>query len=350
LVLLFGHSGLSDFRKSWFWPWLSLWESVDMSRLPIAVVFAAFMLLPATASVQAQSIGYAETIDEVAKACGKDIDRLCRQETLGGGRILQCLNRNQASLAPTCTSSLGIMQALLTKRIAAQANVLKICDTDIKRLCSGVQIGDGNLMECFYKTQTNISPQCRQTVVDAGFQAGLAPAAGRAPIRLTSDQLVDSLEKVQPTAQAISAAGMRALAAAAINDPSRADRVNRPPLTDQLDRLAQITIAVQFDLGSARIRPDSFRAIGLMADALNHPALYGYHFLIIGHTDGRGDRKSNLDLSQRRAEAVRDALINPFGIAPARIEAVGFGEEQFLNSRNPEAAENRRVQLINIGK
>jgi outer membrane protein OmpA-like peptidoglycan-associated protein len=43
-------------------------------------------------------------------------------------------------------------------------------------------------------------------------------------------------------------------------------------------------------------------------------------------------------------------LIDPFGIAPSRIEAVGLGEEQLLNAANPEAAENRRVQLINIGK
>jgi len=43
-------------------------------------------------------------------------------------------------------------------------------------------------------------------------------------------------------------------------------------------------------------------------------------------------------------------LINPFGINPARIEAVGLGEEQLLDRANPKAAENRRVQLINIGR
>ena len=44
------------------------------------------------------------------------------------------------------------------------------------------------------------------------------------------------------------------------------------------------------------------------------------------------------------------AMTISFGIGQTRIEAVGFGEEQFLNPRNPEAAENRRVQLVNIGK
>jgi outer membrane protein OmpA-like peptidoglycan-associated protein len=87
-----------------------------------------------------------------------------------------------------------------------------------------------------------------------------------------------------------------------------------------------------------------------MADALYHPYLLGYRFLVVGHTDASGSRSTNLTLSQQRADAIRAALINPFGIAPSRLEAVGLGEEQLLNRAKPEASENRRVQLINIGK
>jgi OOP family OmpA-OmpF porin len=321
-----------------------------MSRLSVACLLAAGLLLQAANLGHAQTVGFAEAVDGLATGCRADIAKFCRQTPLAGGRMLQCLGQSAAGVSGTCKTSFATLQTLLQTRSAAQASVLRVCDADIKRMCSGVQIGDGNLMECFYKTQANISPQCRQTVVDAGFDAGLAPASSSAPIKLTSYQLVDSLQKVEPTAEAITGVKLRQLAAAAVNDPARAERINRAPLTDQLERLAQFTIAVQFDLNSARIRPDSFRAVGLMADALNHPYLYGYRFLIIGHADGRGDRRSNLELSQRRAEAIRDALINPFGINPRRIEAVGFGEEQFLNRRNPEAAENRRVQLINVGQ
>jgi outer membrane protein OmpA-like peptidoglycan-associated protein len=120
-------------------------------------------------------------------------------------------------------------------------------------------------------------------------------------------------------------------------------------LLADLDKLAQLTIAIQFDFDSARIRPDSFQAVGLMADALYHPYLQGYRFLIVGHTDGKGSREYNLKLSQQRADAIREALVKPFGISPSRIEAVGLGEEQMLKPEAPEAAENRRVQLINIG-
>jgi outer membrane protein OmpA-like peptidoglycan-associated protein len=286
----------------------------------------------------------------MAVTCRADIAKYCKNEPLGGGRVRQCLQRNQVS--PSCASSITALGALLQKRAAARAAVPKVCDADIKRVCAGIEAGDGNLMECYYKAKERMSAACRQAVSDAGYEVGLAPASGRSgSIDLSSGQLVNSLQNAEAAAAVrISAAQLRQLAQQSLTDPSRASRVNRAPLIGNLDQLAQFTIAVQFDFDSARIRPDSFRAVGLMADALNHPYLQGYRFIIVGHTDGKGKRDYNLKLSEQRAAAIRDALINPFGIAPARLEAVGLGEEQLLNAAKPEAAENRRVQLINIGK
>jgi len=299
----------------------------------------------------AQTVGFAAAIDRLAVSCGKDIEKFCKAEPLGGGRIKQCLERNQASVAPTCTAAIGQLTSLLQKRAAARASIAQVCERDRLRLCNGIEPGDGNLMECFYKVKQNVSQPCRQAVADAGYEVTLASAGSPGAISLSGTDLVSSLQgAADAAAPAIDAAQMRQLAAQSLKDPARASRVNRPPLFEQLSNQAQITIAIQFDFDSARIRPDSFRAVGLMADALNHPYLQGYHFLIVGHTDAKGSREYNLKLSQERADAVRDALVNPFGIASARIETVGLGEEQLLNRSNPEASENRRVQLINIGK
>jgi outer membrane protein OmpA-like peptidoglycan-associated protein len=321
-----------------------------MFTAKLAKVALAAILLAWSQSTDAQTIGYAEAIDQFALSCSKDIARFCKQTNLGGGRIQRCLDQNQGAVSASCKANLSSLQELLQKRAAARTAVLRVCDADIRRMCTGVQMGDGNLMECFYKAKRSMSAQCQQTVADAGYEVGLAPASSRAPIQLSSTNLIDSLQTVEAAGPAINASRLRQLAAQAINDPSRANRANRAPLTDQLEKLAQFTIAVQFDFNSARIRPDSFRAVGLMADALYHPYLHGYRFLIVGHTDAKGDRSYNLKLSQQRADAIRNALINPFGITASRIEAVGLGEEQLLNSKLPEASENRRVQLINIGK
>jgi OOP family OmpA-OmpF porin len=315
----------------------------------IAIVLSVIFIGLALAPSYAQTIGYAEAIDHFAVACRSDINKFCKKEPLGGGQIRSCLLR-QSGLSPACRGSMTALATLLQKRAAARASVLRVCDRDIKRLCAGVQSGEGNLLECFFKAKANASAACRQAVADAGFEVGLAPSTSRAPITLSPTELVNSLQGVETAAVKVNAVQLRQLAMQSLSDPHRAQRMNREPLFEQLSNLAQFTIAVQFDFNSARIRPDSFRAIGLMADALYHPYLQAYRFLIVGHTDAVGSREYNLKLSQQRADAIRDALINPFGISPARLEAVGLGEEQLLNAKNPEAAENRRVQLINIGK
>jgi OOP family OmpA-OmpF porin len=315
-----------------------------------SIALGLFVLALSAATSSAQTIGYADALGALGTSCGADIAKFCKTEPLGGGRVRQCLLQNRNSITAGCAGSIAALTTLLEKRAAARASVARVCDADIKRICAGVQQGDGNLMECFYKAKRNVSAACQQAVADAGYEVELGPSSGSGKINLSSGQLVSSLQNVESAPTAISAAQLRQLVSQSFADPSRTARVNRAPLFSQLDQLAQFTIAIQFDFDSARIRPDSFRAVGLMADALYHPYLQGYRFLILGHTDGKGKRDYNLKLSQQRADAIRAALIDPFGISPARIEAVGLGEEQLLNAAKPEAAENRRVQLINIGK
>ena len=68
---------------------------------------------------------------------------------------------------------------------------------------------------------------------------------------------------------------------------------------------------------------------------------------IEGHTDSSGSDKFNLDLSQKRADAVRDLLVE-YGIDATRIEATGMGETLPIADNNTEAgkAKNRRVDII----
>jgi outer membrane protein OmpA-like peptidoglycan-associated protein len=173
--------------------------------------------------------------------------------------------------------------------------------------------------------------------------------AAIAQTQLNSGQIATSLAGVSNTNLAITGAEMKQ--AALDNMRSYPGRVAPHVVTlPQLANLAQFTVELEFDFNSAAIRPASYRTIGAMADALRNPILLTYAFLVVGHTDGVGSREYNLGLSERRANAVRDALIDPFGINPAVLEAVGMGEEQFRDPAHPDAAVNRRVQLINVGR
>ena len=318
-----------------------LGDNTMKRTLVICLVGSIALLCGTPRPVSAQTIGFADAVNQMAKACKSDISKYCNKVSLGGGRLAQCLIQSD-KVSGSCKSTLSALSQMVQKRAAARAMVRTTCDRDISRLCSGVQQGDGNLMQCFFATRKNASPQCQQAVADAGYEVPIVADQPTTQIALDSSNIV-------PAPSSLSATALRQLVQAGMLDPSRAERVNRPPLVDQLNNMAQITIAIKFDFNSARISPDSFQAVGLMADALNSPYLQGYRFLIIGNTDAVGRRDYNLKLSQERADAIRNALVNPFGISSARLEAVGLGEEQLLDPAHPDAAKNRRVQLINIG-
>src|SRR6266699_3842444 len=72
-------------------------------------------------------------------------------------------------------------------------------------------------------------------------------------------------------------------------------------------------------------------------------------FTVEGYTDSFGGPEYNLELSQRRAESVKQYLVEAMGISPAQIEARGFGQTKFRVSANgsiDEQRENRRVEIV----
>jgi OOP family OmpA-OmpF porin len=133
---------------------------------------------------------------------------------------------------------------------------------------------------------------------------------------------------------------------------SKADAVplKRPPVATQLLKLPRLIVEIQFDEDTPIVRPESYRALGRVADTLSHPSLLPYKFLIVGHTAATGKRQYNLTLSQRRADATRDILVTTFKISPKRLQAIGLGEEQLLDAAHPAAATNQRIQLTTVAK
>lgn len=171
------------------------------------------------------------------------------------------------------------------------------------------------------------------------------PAA--AQDRLTRNQIVQSLYTTETTVAQMDPLALEAEAArrAAQGGANATDS-----LAGQVARLPQISVQINFDRGSARIRPDSYYSVGLIADALHTPYLQDGRIVVVGHTDSTGPRDLNLRLSKERANAVRDALTTTFRVPAAQVIAIGLGEEALQDPANPESGVNRRVQLINIGQ
>lgn len=109
-----------------------------------------------------------------------------------------------------------------------------------------------------------------------------------------------------------------------------------------------VTNGILFDVNSDNIKPESGAVLKEIANTLQeNPTV---RVKIIGHTDSDGDANANLILSQKRALAVKNALINFYGISAARMETDGKGESQPVQSNNTTSgkAQNRRVEFVRL--
>ncbi len=106
-----------------------------------------------------------------------------------------------------------------------------------------------------------------------------------------------------------------------------------------------VTNAIYFDVNSSRIKPESWATLNNAAQAIK--AAPGT-ILIVGHTDSDGADNANLTLSQKRAEAVKTALVKEFGIGADRLLTDGKGESQPVASNTTALGkgQNRRVEFI----
>jgi peptidoglycan-associated lipoprotein len=105
---------------------------------------------------------------------------------------------------------------------------------------------------------------------------------------------------------------------------------------------------IYFDYDSSEIRPQYAGTITALARRLaGNP---GFRIQLEGHTDERGSREYNIALGERRAQAVRRALLLQ-GAGEAQLATVSYGEERPAADGSDEAAyeKNRRVEIVDAG-
>lgn len=107
-----------------------------------------------------------------------------------------------------------------------------------------------------------------------------------------------------------------------------------------------VTNGILFAVNSAQIKTESYGVLKEIAGILNEDK--SIKVKIVGHTDSDGDDAMNLELSKKRAEAVKNALVKDFGIDAGRLETDGKGEQEPLapNTDAIAKANNRRVEFL----
>ncbi|HET7886032.1 MAG TPA: OmpA family protein [Bradyrhizobium sp.] len=133
------------------------------------------------------------------------------------------------------------------------------------------------------------------------------------------------------------------------------NRKTRSLSLGERDQIAELTAArpkidldIQFEYNSARISRASLPAVQELGKALSDPTLKGASFVVAGYTDAVGSEAFNQDLSERRADTIKQYLSTKFGIAGSDLVTVGYGKTRLKDPNAPRAAVNRRVQVVNL--
>lgn len=108
------------------------------------------------------------------------------------------------------------------------------------------------------------------------------------------------------------------------------------------------TTGILFDFQSAVIKPESYAVTKDIATVLKENA--SIRVKVVGHTSSDGDDKANMELSKKRAEAVKELLVKEFGLDASRFDTEGKGETQPVGDNKTKEGKvaNRRVEFIKL--
>jgi OOP family OmpA-OmpF porin len=125
--------------------------------------------------------------------------------------------------------------------------------------------------------------------------------------------------------------------------------VDADAMAKEIARTGKVSLyGIYFDTGKAELKPESDPALKEIATLLEKDTSLALY--VVGHTDGTGEFGANKALSERRAGAVKDALVSRYGIAGSRLSPHGVGPlaPASTNDTPDGRTLNRRTELVKI--
>jgi outer membrane protein OmpA-like peptidoglycan-associated protein len=298
------------------------------------ILLVVALTAPSLAAAQTMSFGDGAAM--LGKSCAPDIVANCRGVNIDTTRLKDCLYRNQDTMSAQCKADYPRALDAIQKRIAARATVGRECEYEVVKKCGGKGREVSKSLPCLLALPT-VSARCTKAIGDVGYRA--------------TDDVATKLSSLEnPLDLDLTALRQQVLERSKSRAKNEPPAQKRPPIAPELTKLPSFNIDIQFDTDTPIVRPESYQKLGQVADTLVNSALLPYTFLVVGHTESTGRRENNALLSQRRADAVRDILINTFKISSKRLQSVGLGEEQLLDPAHPNAPVNNQTQIMTAAK
>ncbi|HEX9135882.1 MAG TPA: cysteine rich repeat-containing protein [Nitrospirota bacterium] len=145
-----------------------------MKRIIVYLVLCCIVAIVGR-SAFAQQKGPAEAVaqglvETVAKGCEKELTTYCKDVTPGEARILACLYAFEDKLSGQCEYALYDTAVQLERVINAVAYVANECRDDLTKFCSDIKPGEGRLLQCIDKNEAKVSKRCKQALKDTGLK------------------------------------------------------------------------------------------------------------------------------------------------------------------------------------
>jgi outer membrane protein OmpA-like peptidoglycan-associated protein len=193
----------------------------------------------------------------------------------------------------------------------------------------------------------------------AGLMIGPAISLAQAADDATESQILNALKPKRLTRSLSAAPAPQADPAKAAEESKFISQIrNRTTRSlssgerDQIATIAQekpsIDLEITFDYNSANLSQKAMPAVAELGKALSNPDFKGTTFVLAGHTDAMGGETYNQDLSERRADTLKKYLMDKYKISAADLVTVGYGKTRLKDPNDPNGAENRRVQVVNM--
>jgi len=109
-------------------------------------------------------------VESVVKGCDKELKTYCKDVTPGEGRGLACLYAFSDKLSAKCEYALYDAAAQLERAVAALSYTVNECRDDLTKYCSDIKPGQGRLLQCIEKNDAKVSGRCKQALKDTGLK------------------------------------------------------------------------------------------------------------------------------------------------------------------------------------
>jgi outer membrane protein OmpA-like peptidoglycan-associated protein len=124
----------------------------------------------------------------------------------------------------------------------------------------------------------------------------------------------------------------------------------RDHMTAIATKRPKVDLDINFDYNSAALTAKAEPQLNNLGKALTSSEMVGSVVMLGGHTDAKGSDNYNQMLSERRAETVKRFLIQNYHLPAANLVSAGYGKKGPKNPNDPFAAENRRVEIVNMAE